>query len=179
MSTDAPPPGGFNGAPPAPVVVQQTTVIQVGSHKNVVGAVVLAFLFGPLGMLYATISGGIVMFFVNIVVAFLTLGLGLFFTIPLGMLWAGMAASSHNKQLQAVAMMQASGQMPAPPPPVAPQPFPAAAEGPAPAIDVEEEEVTVVLKSADPTKASCASCGHEINPGARFCSACGQSQSGA
>jgi hypothetical protein len=178
MSTDAPPPGGFSGVPPAPII-QQTTVIQVGSHKNVAGAVVLAFLFGPLGMLYATISGGIVMFFVNIVVAFLTLGLGLFFTIPLGMLWAGMAASSHNKQLQAVATVQASGQMPAPPPPAAPGPLPATAEAPPPPVKVEEEEVTVVLKSADPAKASCTSCGHDINPRARFCSACGQAQTGA
>jgi Protein of unknown function (DUF2510) len=219
MSTNGPPQGGFSGAPPAPVAVQQTTVIQMGTHKNVVGAVVLAFLFGPLGMLYATVTGGVVMFFVNIVVAFLTLGLGLFFTIPLGMLWAGIAASSHNKQLQAVATQQAtSGQVAAPAgppaawhddpngsgrlrfhdgtrwtdnyadkpgqpsdepaqPAAASKQLPGAAKEPAVAAEViDEEDVTVVLKSGDPAKASCTSCGHGIDPQARFCSACGQAQ---
>src|SRR4051795_2137743 len=110
MNANVPPPqGGFSGAPTAPAAVQQTTVIQMGTHKNVGLAVLLAFLFGPLGMLYATIAGGIVMFFVNIVVAALTLGLGLFVTIPLGMLWAGLAASSHNGGLQAVATQQTAG----------------------------------------------------------------------
>jgi hypothetical protein len=213
---DAPPQGGFSAAPPPPVAVQQTTVIQMGTHKNVAGAVALAFLFGPLGMLYATITGGIVMFFVNIVVAFLTLGLGLFFTIPLGMVWAGMAASSRNKQLQTIATVQATGgQTPAstgppaawhddpagsgrlrfhdgarwtdhyadkpnqpiaePTEPVTSEQLPAATKEPAPATVAEEEDVTVVLKPASP-KASCTSCGHEIDPQARFCSACGQSQ---
>lgn len=82
-----------------PGVVQQTTVIQVGSQKSVGGAVALALLFGPLGMLYATVPGAIVMFFVNIVVALGTVGIGLLLTIPLGAIWAGSAASSHNKNL--------------------------------------------------------------------------------
>lgn len=94
--------GGVGGAPP-PVAVQQTTVIQVGSHKSVAGAVVLALLFGPLGMLYATVVGALVMFFVNLLVVFVTLGLGLIFTIPIGAVWAGIAASNHNKRLGAVA----------------------------------------------------------------------------
>lgn len=85
------------GAPP--VAVQQTTVIHVGSHKSVAGAVVLALLFGPLGMLYATVVGALVMFFVNILVVIATLGLGLILTVPIGAVWAGVAASNHNKQL--------------------------------------------------------------------------------
>jgi hypothetical protein len=177
MSVDVPPPGGSGGVPPAPVAVQQTTVIQMGTHKNVAGAVVLAFLFGPLGMLYATIAGGIVMFFVNIVVAFLTLGLGLFFTIPLGMVWAGMAASSHNKQLQSITTMHVTGgQAPVPTAMAAGGQLPSAADLPPAATGVGEEDVTVILKQADSGKASCTSCGHEIDPRARFCSACGQSQ---
>jgi|GEM_PF-878716 len=126
MNPNVPPQGGFNEAPATPVAVQQTTVIQMSAHKNVGLAVLLAFLFGPLGMLYATITGGIVMFFVNIVVAVLTLGLGLFLTIPLGMLWAGMAANSHNKGLQAVASQQAVGG-----PMATPTPTPAPAAAPA------------------------------------------------
>lgn len=100
---------GVGGAPPA--AVQQTTIIHVGSHKSVAGAVVLALLFGPLGMLYATVVGALVMFFVNILVVIATLGLGLILTVPIGAVWAGIAASNHNKQLgtistQAVAAAQ-------------------------------------------------------------------------
>lgn len=80
-----------------PTVVQQTTVIQVGSHKSVGGAVALAFFLGPLGMLYATVPGAFLMFFINVLVLIWTAGIGLLLTIPLGMIWAGAAASSHNK----------------------------------------------------------------------------------
>lgn len=89
-------------SPPPPAqtsIVQQTTVIQVGQAKSVALAVILALLFGPLGMLYATIPGAIAMFFINLLVGIPTLGLGLFLTIPIGAIWAGVAASSHNKGL--------------------------------------------------------------------------------
>jgi hypothetical protein len=74
----------------------------MGSRKSVLGAVLLALFFGPLGMLYATVVGGLVMFVVNIFVAFITLGLGLILTLPLGAVWAGVAASNHNNALGAV-----------------------------------------------------------------------------
>lgn len=196
MSTSKPPQGNVGGAPPAPVAVQQTTVIQVGTHKSVVGAVLLAFFFGPLGMLYATVPGAIVMFFINIIVAIPTLGLGLFITFPIGVIWAGLAADSQNKRLQAVSVQQAAtGQVAAPPtpqpaPPVVPPAGPpTAAPSPPPlapppvepepatdAIKRDEEEVTVVLRSTAGAKAACKSCGNEINPQARFCPACGTAQ---
>jgi Protein of unknown function (DUF2510) len=50
-------------------------------------------------MLYATIPGAIVMFFVNLLIGIPTLGLGLLVTIPIGPVWAGVGASSHNKGL--------------------------------------------------------------------------------
>lgn len=82
-----------------PVAVQQTTVIQVGSQKSVAGAVLLALFFGPLGMIYATVPGALIMFVINIFVAIVTLGLGLLLTLPICAIWAGIAASSHNKRL--------------------------------------------------------------------------------
>jgi hypothetical protein len=192
MSTNGPPLEGFNVTPPAPVAVQQTTVIQVGTHKSVVGAVLLAFFFGPLGMLYATVPGALVMLFINIIVAIPTLGLGLLVTIPIGTLWAGLAADSQNKRLQAVSAQQfAAGPVapspapqaapPAGPPTPAPSPQPLApppaeSEQATDAIERDDEEVTVVLRSASPAKAPCESCGHEIDPQARFCSACGAAQ---
>jgi hypothetical protein len=92
------------GAPPAyyaaaPATTMQQTVINVGSRKSVGGAVVLALLFGPLGMLYSTVPGAIVMFFVNVIIAIPTLGLGLLLTLPAGAIWAGVAASGNNNRI--------------------------------------------------------------------------------
>lgn len=75
-----------------------TTTILV-KQKSTGIALVLSFLFGPLGMLYATVAGGIIMFIVNIPVVLFTGGLGLLLTIPLGMVWSASAVSSYNKQL--------------------------------------------------------------------------------
>ncbi len=100
-------------APPSPMAVQQTTVIQLGSQKSVAGAVLLALFFGPLGMLYATVAGALIMFFVSILVAVATLGLGLLITLPICAIWAGVAASSHNNRLQGVSNHAAIAAQPA------------------------------------------------------------------
>ena len=196
MNAHEPPQVGARGAPPAPAVVQQTTVIQVGAEKSVGLAVLLAFLFGPLGMLYATVPGAIVMFFVNIIVAIVTLGLGLFLTLPIGILWAGLAASSKNKQLQAISAQQVTGGQATPAPTSAPHPTPPVASPAAPPASPpslpavpgsaagttqqgDEEEVTVTLKSAASTEAGCPACGAEVSAGAKFCSSCGTAQATA
>jgi zinc ribbon protein/uncharacterized protein DUF2510 len=94
---------GAGGQPPQPVAVQQTTVIHVGGHKSVAGAVLLGLFFGPLGMIYSTVVGALVMLVVNILVAIVTLGLGLFLTLPICAIWAGVAANSHNNRLNLTA----------------------------------------------------------------------------
>ena len=59
-------------------------------------AAVLAFFFGPLGMLYSTVVGALFMGVIWILVAVATVGLGLFVVHPICAVWAAMAASSHN-----------------------------------------------------------------------------------
>ena len=81
-----------------PAINHYVTVLPT---KSVGLAVLLAFLFGPLGMLYATVAGALVMFLVNLVVFFLTFGLGLMLTWPVCMVWAGFAVTNHNQQLSA------------------------------------------------------------------------------
>lgn len=195
MNAYEPPQAGASEAPPAPAVVQQTTVIQVGSEKSVGLAVLLAFLFGPLGMLYATVPGAIVMFFVNVIVAIVTLGLGLFLTLPIGILWAGLAASSKNKRLQAISAQQVMGGEATPAPAPAPHSTPPVASPAAPLTtpslpavpgsaanttrQADEGEVTVTLKSAASTEAGCPTCGAEVSAGAKFCSSCGAAQATA
>jgi hypothetical protein len=81
------------------VVQQNTRVVAYREPKSVALAVLLAFLFGPLGMIYSTGTGAVVMFLVNVLLVLPTLGLILLITIPVGMLWAGIAASNSNQRV--------------------------------------------------------------------------------
>lgn len=67
--------------------------------KSAGTAFALGLFFGPLGMLYSTGIGAIVMFVVTSVVAFFTLGFGLLVTQPVCAIWAAMAASSYNARI--------------------------------------------------------------------------------
>ncbi len=62
------------------VVVNSSTVVAIGPRKSVGAAFVLTLLFGPLGMFYSTVPGGLFMGLVMIVgsaaVGVATLGLG-------------------------------------------------------------------------------------------------------
>lgn len=76
-------------------MTQQPQIVYVKPAPKSVGlAVFLAFMFGPLGMLYSTIPGAIVMFIVSVFLIFGTAGLGLFLSLPVCMFWAGIAASN-------------------------------------------------------------------------------------
>lgn len=80
-------------APPAAV-----PVVIVNDHKSVGLAMLLTLFFGPLGMAYSTVGGAVVMFFVTLFVMAVTLGLGLFVTWPVCVIWAAYAASEHNRR---------------------------------------------------------------------------------
>jgi len=71
--------------------MQSTVVVQAPKSRGV--AFLLAFLFGPLGMLYSTVAGAIVMFFVSIVLGVLTLGLSFLVTWPICIIWAVVACA--------------------------------------------------------------------------------------
>ena len=67
-------------------------------------AILLAILFGPLGMLYSTVLGGLIMFSVNLLIVLLTCGFGSFLiliTWPICVVWAAIAVDSHNKKVMA------------------------------------------------------------------------------
>lgn len=78
--------------------MQSDSTVLVLEGKTPGTAIMLTLLFGPIGMFYSTIAGGIIMSIVSFVVAFLTFGLGLFFTWPICIIWAAMAARSHNNK---------------------------------------------------------------------------------
>jgi hypothetical protein len=100
------------------VNVQQTTsapaYVVVAPTKSVALAVILAVFFGPLGMLYVTVPGALIMMaayfctalFVGCLGA-LTVGVGLVIGIPIWffihltcVIWAALAARSYNQKVQ-------------------------------------------------------------------------------
>ncbi len=97
-----PPPGMFAH----PVAYPQPTaqVVVVGSYKDPTAAALLGLFFGPLGLLYSTVTGAVIMFAVNMVVALLTFGLGLVLTWPISAVVGWQAAKSHNERLTAAAV---------------------------------------------------------------------------
>ena len=84
----------YAGGAPQVVVhnVVSQKVVHVRQPKSVGLALLLTFFFGPLGMLYSTVTGGVVMFFVSLFVGFFTLGIGLLVTWPICIVWAMVAA---------------------------------------------------------------------------------------
>lgn len=72
-------------------------VVNVG--KSMGAALVLTFFFGPLGLFYATVFGGLIMLMLGAIVGLFTFGLGTFFVWPLCMVWAAIAIERHNRRL--------------------------------------------------------------------------------
>ena len=68
--------------------------------KSVGISLILTFLFGPLGMLYSTVSGGLIMMALNVLVGCLTFGWGLLLTWPICIVWGALAASVYNNKIQ-------------------------------------------------------------------------------
>lgn len=78
---------------------QQPQVIIAKSPKSIGIALLLTFLFGPLGLLYATVKGGLIMIVITAVVFLLTLGIGCVITWPICMVWSYMAVKKYNEAL--------------------------------------------------------------------------------
>jgi hypothetical protein len=75
------------------------------NKKSMGVALLLTFFFGPLGLFYSSVIGGVVMLFVGGAVMVFTAGFGAVLVWPICMIWAGVATSAHNKRLLA-GMMQ-------------------------------------------------------------------------
>ena len=88
---------------------------QAPKDKSVGAALVLTFLFGPLGLFYVTVAGALVMLVGAIVVFFLTLGVGDLFVWAGCMIWGALAASDAHTKHQAWLAQRVGGSPLAPP----------------------------------------------------------------
>jgi hypothetical protein len=76
-------------------------VVVVSATKSMGVSILLTVLFGPLGMLYSTIPGAIIMIICGMVLGVITLGFGLLLVWPIAIIWGAVATSSHNRKLVA------------------------------------------------------------------------------
>lgn len=76
---------------------QVNTTVNIG--KSVIVSLILTFFFGPLGMLYSTIIGAVIMLLLYIVIGIFTLGFGLIILHPITIVWGACAVSTYNKKL--------------------------------------------------------------------------------
>ena len=81
-------------------------IVNARPPKSVAVAFILAFFFGPLGMLYVTVSGALIMLVVNVIVIpllmVLTVGFGALLFVPswiVCIIWAVIAAKGRDKQI--------------------------------------------------------------------------------
>lgn len=74
------------------------TVIVINNKKSVGLALILTFFFGPLGLLYATVAGGVIMLILGVLIGVVTLGFGLIFVWIASMIWAVIAVNSTNNK---------------------------------------------------------------------------------
>ena len=75
----------------------QTNIV-INPQKSTGVALALTFFFGPLGLLYASVPGGIIMLVLTVVVGIFTLGIGAILGWIISMIWAVVAVNSHNKK---------------------------------------------------------------------------------
>jgi len=78
---------------------QKPQVVIAAPTKSMGVSIILTILFGPLGMLYSTILGGVIMGVLFLIIGFLTAGLGLIVLWPICIVWAAVATNSYNKKL--------------------------------------------------------------------------------
>lgn len=116
--------GGVQAYPAGPLS-GPAPVVMLAPEKSVGIAFLLTFLFGPLGMLYSTVVGALVMLGIEAIVTVVgwflvaaTFGLGLVILVPgyfliwvACILWGCLAASGHNERSRAAAhaMAQSMG----------------------------------------------------------------------
>jgi len=81
------------------IATSASSALYQSQKKSVFIAIVLAFFFPVLGMLYSTVLGAIVMFLLTSVLGIVTGGFALLILLPLSWLWAGLAVRRRNLML--------------------------------------------------------------------------------
>ncbi len=78
---------------------QQYVVVKPVKSMGI--SILLSLLFGPIGLFYSTIIGGIIMSLLSLIIGVLTMGLGVFVLWPVCAAWGAFAVMRYNRALTA------------------------------------------------------------------------------
>lgn len=73
-------------------------LVDAAPRKSLLLSLLLTFLLGPIGMVYTTILGSLVMLVITVVVGIVTLGYGLSVVWPICMVWGLWAGHRYNER---------------------------------------------------------------------------------
>lgn len=79
-----------------------TKPVVVTTTKSVGISIILTILFGPVGLFYSSIFGGVLMCILGILAAVLTFGLGFIVVWPVSIAWGIVGVLMYNAKLRAV-----------------------------------------------------------------------------
>lgn len=92
-----------------PDTAQINTIILRAPKSHGIG-LLLTFLLGPIGLLYATTLGGLILAPLAFIIGIFTFGLGALLTWPVAIVWSILAISLHNRKLNRETTPAPSGQ---------------------------------------------------------------------
>jgi hypothetical protein len=87
---------------PKSLVSTHTPGVRPPPTKSMGRAFVLTSLFGPLGLLYATLEGALVMLAAGFALALFTLAYSILIVWPVSIIWACRAVRAHNRKMRFV-----------------------------------------------------------------------------
>ena len=123
------------------------TVVVVGKSKSVGLAFVLTFLFGPLGLFYSSVVGGVVMLIITVIIGIVSFGFLAFLTWIQCIIWGVVEANNANKKMLDDVKMNDSTQ-------------------------IRDQEILDYTNEKETS--FCANCGAKIEDAdAEFCDSCG------
>lgn len=79
---------------------EKKTTIVIKKKKSILLAILLTLFFGPLGMLYSTVSGAIIMLIISVIIGFFSFGIGVFITWPICIIWGALAARGKKETIE-------------------------------------------------------------------------------
>jgi len=80
---------------------EETTkvVIMPSPTKSMLVTILLTVFFGPLGLFYSSVTGGIVTLLISIPLGIFTAGFGILLMIPVCVIWGAVATNSYNRKV--------------------------------------------------------------------------------
>ncbi len=64
-------------------------------------SILLSLLFGPIGLFYSSIAGGVIMSLLSLIIGVLTMGIGAFVLWPVCAVWGAVSVRHYNRALAA------------------------------------------------------------------------------